>query len=554
MVAHGPAGHACVALLILWFPLLAQAVTVVVPPSVGAGASQRRNHEARQRLRSELTPAGPSGPVLIGPPGTPGVPQVAAGGPRFVLHRIVITPSHFLAQAELDRLASDYLDRPVTLADLYRLVARINALYARRGLITDRAFLPPQRVTHGRVTIDLVEGRLGRIDWRGRSYTARTYILDRLPLQPGQVVDAPALQQALEYFNRTNSNIGLRAQLRPGGRFGLSDILLDVLEPPRRQFNLLANNDGDASTGRVQGGFYAVLNGPLHRGGSLSLYYLASHGAYNYDAQYNVPLSVSGLKLSLSASHDHIRIIAGPYEALGIEGAGDQQNVTLTQPLVANGRWLFSLGASLAHAQSHTTLGGFELSGTRSWQPGLGASVEYTPRRQSWSGSLTVAQPMVKEAYGPAIRYWLFNATLDGRVVLSDPAWSLGLRSVLQFSPVKSMTSSQLFQLGGAGSVLGYPSGAAAGVSGYFAELALHRRLPRGLRGQLFYAQGSVYTPAQPSLKLESAGAGIAATLPGRGYLGRSDWSFKLARPLRTVLPHQAGWIAYFSTVVPLNF
>lgn len=541
------------ALLALWFPLLAQAATAVVPPTVGAGASQRRNDEARQRLRQELAPSAPSGPVLIGPPGTPGVPSVKAGGPQFVLKKIVITSSHFLSRAELDKLAADYLHRPITLADLYRLVARINALYADRGLITDRAFLPPQHIVHGSVVIKLVEGRVGRIELRGTPYTDRAFVLSRLPVKKGQVLDAPELQSALEYFNRTNS-VGLRAKLRPGSSFGLSDILLNVLEPPRYQLSLLGNNEGDASTGRAQGGFYGVFNGPLRRGDSLSLYFIGSRGANNYDAQYTVPLTTSGLKLSLSASHDHINIIAGPYEALGIKGSGDQQSVALTQPLLANARGQLSLGVSLAHAQSRTTLGGFELNNTKSWSPGLGVSAQYTPRRQSWSASVTLTHPVVKETYGVAVHYWLLNATLDGRIRLPYTGWSASLQSAGQYSAVKSLASSQLFQLGGVSSVPGYPSGTAAGVRGYRVELGVHRRLPfYGLRSQVFYAQGSAYTPAQPRLTLKSAGIGISGSLPGRGYVGRSAWRFKVAHPLRTVVPNQSAWTAYFSIVVPLN-
>lgn len=303
------------------------------PSSYGYTASQQRNQQSRQRLRQQVAAPKVTGPVLIGPPGTPGVPSVKSGGPHVVLQHIVFTPSRFLTKAELNKLAAGYLHRSITLADLYALVTKINALYAKRELITDRAFLPPQHITHGQVTIQLVEGRVGRIELHGQPYTRRAILLARLPVHRGQVLDAPALKDALEYFNRTNS-LGLRAQLRPGESFGLSDVLLNVLEPPRYQLNVLANNEGAASTGRGQLGLYGVFNGPLRRGDSLSLYYMRSRGAYNYDVQYSVPLDTHGLKLSLSASHDNIHIIAGPYEALEIRGSGDQQGVTLSQALL----------------------------------------------------------------------------------------------------------------------------------------------------------------------------------------------------------------------------
>lgn len=79
------------------------------------------------------------------------------------------------------------------------------------------------------------------------------------------------------------------------------------------------------------------------------------------------------------------------------------------------------------------------------------------------------------------------------------------------------------------------------GVRGYFAEFGLHRRLPWRLRAKVFYARGSVYTSAQPTLTHDSAGLGIVGGLPGWGHLGHSAWLFMVARPLRTVLPDQSS-------------
>lgn len=523
------------------------------PSSYGYTASQQRNQQSRQRLRQQVAAPKVTGPVLIGPPGTPGVPSVKSGGPHFVLQHIVFTPSRFLTKAELNKLAAGYLHRSITLADLYALVTKINALYAKRELITDRAFLPPQHITHGQVTIQLVEGRVGRIELHGQPYTRRAFLLARLPVHRGQVLDAPALKDALEYFNRTNS-LGLRAQLRPGESFGLSDVLLNVLEPPRYQLNVLANNEGAASTGRGQLGLYGVFNGPLRRGDSLSLYYMRSRGAYNYDVQYSVPLDTHGLKLSLSASHDNIHIIAGPYEALEIRGSGDQQGVTLSQALLVNRRWRLGIAASFEGTRSHTTIGGLNLSDTRTLQPALGLSAVYTPRHQRWKATVTFSRPTVRKTSGQTVHYWLYNATVNGRIALPFKGWAVGVQSTGQYSTVKSLTSSQLYQLGGPGTVLGYPSGAVAGVSGYFTELAVHRRLPHGLDGKLFYGRGSVHTWQQPIETLESVGIGIAGSLPGYGHLGRSAWAVSVVHPMRTVIPHQDAWTAYFHIIAPLNF
>src|SRR5690606_8441668 len=111
----------------------------------------------------------------------------------------------------------------VSVHRLHELVARINALYRAKGVVTAQAVLPPQDLTDGIVRIRLIEGRVGAIDVRDNRSTDEDYVRARVRQQPGDLVDLAGLERDLQRFNRTN-DAQARAELRPGSRVGETDI------------------------------------------------------------------------------------------------------------------------------------------------------------------------------------------------------------------------------------------------------------------------------------------------------------------------------------------
>ena len=207
------------------------ATAAPVPSQLSPGALQQQQLQRQRQLERRKQQPRAQEPVIHGPrpsTGTPGGPP----GPHFMLRGVEFNRSHFLSKKTLTRIARPYVGHEVDFADLRRLVASINGLYRRRGIITAQAVLPPQKIHAGVVRIRLVEGRVGKVSLEGNTFTRNGYILDRVHLRRGTVVDVAQLRDSLVYFNRTN-DIDLKATLRPGARFGLTDVLLQAQEPPR---------------------------------------------------------------------------------------------------------------------------------------------------------------------------------------------------------------------------------------------------------------------------------------------------------------------------------
>lgn len=537
-----------VAAALLAAPLAAVAA---LPPSVSSGAAQSQSRQERQRLEREQSHSRLHGPVLVGPHRRH--QHVAKGGPRFTLKRIAFSRSRFLAPQRLQALAKPYLHHPIHVAALYRLVAKVNGLYAQRGLVTDRAILPPQRIRHGVVHIRLVEGRVGAFRIRGLSYTDRSFVTSRVPVTgDGQVLDSAALERELIWFDRTN-DVALKASLRPGSRFGLTNVLLQAVEPPRYRLDLLVNNEGERSTGRLQGGIYGLIYGPLGHGDRLSLYAVKSRGAFNGNFGYQIPLTARGLKLSLSAAHNDIHIIDGPYQKLDIRGHADVGQLGLTRPLVASRRWLVTAAASTSYTEDRTDVGGVPLSRNYIWTPGAGMTVQYDRPGQSYLLTQTVERGFAREALGQNQVYWMLPGSFSARLQVGGPVFAT-VSGGWQYSRAGNLPPSQLFQIGGADTVPGYPVGAASGVKGYYGHGSMHLRIARNASLGLGYSNGAVYATYPSHTSLQSVDVGLRGRLPRMGRLGRVSWHFSLAHPMTTVVPDETHWIAYFSVVAPILF
>src|SRR5690606_2451469 len=104
--------------------------------------------------------------------------------------------------------------------------------YRELGVVTAQAVLPPQDLSDGAVRIQLIEGRIGKYDVEGNASTRTGYVLDHMSQGSGELVDLPTLERDIEFFNRMTS-ASLRAELRPGAEVGETDVLLEVVEPPR---------------------------------------------------------------------------------------------------------------------------------------------------------------------------------------------------------------------------------------------------------------------------------------------------------------------------------
>lgn len=482
----------------------------VVSPNSNPGNVLKQQLQNLEKNTPGATPGPGTMPPVLSAPQPKSPPLKLGPGVQFVLKGITIGPSAFLKPAELKAIYLPYIGKTIQFSDLQKIVEEINALYRAKGVVTARAVLPPQRIVNGVVRIELVEGKIGRVKIEGNSITRSSYILRRINVVPGQVVDAKKLENELIYFNRTNQT-QLHASLHPGASFGLTDILLRAREPAPADLYLFADNEGVAATGANVVGAYLRDNKILGLGDNLEAYVLKSSGSTTGNVLYNIPVNTLGGTLGVSYARGHINIVSGPEKSLGISGNSSTAGVHFIQPVYVTKRWKVSGAFELARDTSDTSISGVSLGTTYVDKGSVGIRAQYIAPTRYALFALS-ATPQHTRGAGGKSSATVYNGSfsLIQRLPKSLGPYSVALKGAVQYANHWRIAPQELFVIGGVYSVRGYSQGLFSGTCGYYAQLELHRSLPHHIDGFLFTDTGAVYNQTPRLLSISSAGAGLS--------------------------------------------
>lgn len=505
-----------------------------VPPTSEPGAVQQRTQHTRQYYQNRQLhpqPTKPANPVLNKK--KPAGQAKGQKGPSFELKAIKFSPSHFFSKAALEKIAQPYIGRTVTVADLHKLVAKINKRYTDKNIYTARAVLPPQRIRHGVVRIELIEGKLGQIKIEKNRYTRNSFLRARIQQEKGQVVDGKRLKKNLVYFNRT-SDIRLRALMRPGESKGLTQILLLAQEPPRFQISPFADDAGSKSTGRYRGGLSFEVFDPFGIDDRFDGYFVGSRGEQSGFASYSVPVNHLNGRIGMSYSRNAINIVRGPFKALDITGYSQDVGLDFTQPFLVTTHWKATWASSIAYSESETDASGVKFASSKIERLSTGLTLVHNADRHQWSTTQTLSGIHSQQTLDHKHDFFVYSGQASYLQVFGKSAYSALLTVGGQYSPAKLLPSQSLFQVGGVGSVRGYVPGVVAGDGGFFGQLEIHRRLFKWFDAFAFVDGGAVYQTFPKSRYVYSAGPGLAFHW-GNWLTGSVDAGF----PLETVTPNR---------------
>ena len=151
---------------------------------------------------------------------------------HFTLSDIKIVGAVTIAPAQLHPLFEGLVGKDVTLGDILSVADRIEARYRAEGYLLVRAFVPPQRVSDGIFTINVVEGYIADVTVQGGDKAARERI--RKYLEPAQDARPLRLETMERGLLMANDLPGVSATgvLRPAADTpGASDLVVDTLQP-----------------------------------------------------------------------------------------------------------------------------------------------------------------------------------------------------------------------------------------------------------------------------------------------------------------------------------
>ena len=440
----------------------------------------------------------------------------------FELKKIVMDSSAVLTEAELAAITQPYEGKMVQLNDIYAIVEKINVLYASKGYVTCRAFLPPQTITDGKVKLLLVEGRTGNTTVSGNNYTKTSFIAKRLHLKENEIANIKQVNKDLLLFNATNST-QLRIVMKAGEKPGTTDYEITAYEPKRDTWTIFEDNAGSDTSGEYRTGLFFNTKSLSGTCDPFSVGTVFSEGTRAANAMYTRSLGRSGTKMNLLYSTNAVKVTKGDYKDM-IKGHANSYAIGFTQPLVVNETTRTELSLDYNRQNSKTD---FMVLGNRfnivddSVQDftlgfamtNYGAShVLYQKHSYVRGYSERTPSSMLEDSQN--FGFYKFNGLYQK---LYAGGQMINLRADAQWSGSEGMVSSRQFYMGGMYSVRGYKENFLGGDSGF--TFSAEYSIPvinRNTNAFTFFDYGHVYGNGQSDDQhsiLASLGLGIRSTI-----------------------------------------
>lgn len=449
---------------------------------------------------------------------------------RLWIQEIQIQGASLLNQQALNPLTQPYEGQFQTINSLGPLLTQITEYYRDKGYLTTEAYIPPQEVKDGVLTVQVQEGVVGSISLEGNRFYSARVINRYLSQKPGSLLNMKQLERDLKVINRFEDGIKVKAFLSPGQEAGQTNIKLKVAERQPWQISPTVDNQGRYFIGLYRAGLEVRNNSLLKQSDRLYARYLGAEGMQVAMASYNFPLNRFGTEISGNWAFSHVDVKLPVQNAPSITGRSYNGGVMLSQPLGANRNWQLDAGLNWQRSENFFEGDPANRTDVHSFQVGLNFD-----RYDRWGRTFNRVQNTVAfKGLGGSNSFWKAENYFY-RVLALPKNNLLILKSYGQWTP-DALPPIQQFQLGGYSSVRGFTEGVLIGDRGY--NLGAEYRFPipglgrispwvgQRVQGSLFYDFGQVWKDSSnPAYNPRTATLAKATLLQGVGFGFRTQLS-----------------------------
>lgn len=520
---------------------------------------------------SPVAPVPSTPPVQVVPPGspaplgneiTPGNAPATITVKRFdvegsTVESFTVMGSKVSADKAFEAITKDYINRPISLAELFELRSKITKLYIDDGYITSGAYIPPQDLENGVVKIQISEGGVEGINVTGTRHLNPNYVRSRVALAATKPLNQKRLIDALKLLLIKSDKVikNISAELSTGTQPGESLLEVNVTEASIWETQLTLDNGRTPSVGTFRRQLQLTNYDLLGLGDRLFIAYTNTDGSNGVDTSYTIPFNPHNGTISLSGGFSFSKVIEKPFDILDINSNSNYVELTVRQPILQTVNQEFALGLTVSHRKSGATLLGGEIS-----FPSPGADAGGTTRvtalrffqdytiqnsqdvlalRSQFSFGLGSLGALETTRDTPQGNFFAWRGQAQYIRLLAEDTFLL-LQGDIQLAN-KPLVPLEQFGLGGQDSVRGYRQDQVLTDSGFFlsaeARIPLYRHRNPKVVLQLTpfvdfghgFNQTSGTTP-RPQNDLVSVGLGLLFNLDDR-LIGRFTWGI----PLNTI-------------------
>ena len=457
---------------------VAQTTTPTLPDAPRRTLGQGTDSLPREPIPTPPLPTQPLPPLpspdeLLPAPQTPTSPSESPDIPQRVhVTRIVVEGSTVFSPQQLEEATKEYVNRDLSFAELLQARSAITKLYVDSGYVTSGAFIPPQTLEGGVVTIQVVEGTVEEINVTGLHHLNRGYVRSRLAIAAHSPLDTNRLLRGLQLLQLNPLIRSISADLQAGTRPGTSVLQVTVKEADSFNAQITLDNGRSPSVGTFRRGAQLTEADLLGLGDGLSVGYINTDGSDQVNGSYTLPLNPRNGTLQFSFGTTSSTVIEPPFDALNINADSHYYELTLRQPLFQSPTEEFAVGVTASQQVSRATFAPFNtpeqpfpslgadangrtrISAVRFFQDWTKRSSQYVlAARSQFTVGLDLLDSTVSSD-GPDSRFVSWRG--QGQWVrLLAPDTLLLVRGDLQFSD-SALVPLEQFSLGGQDTVRGY--------------------------------------------------------------------------------------------------
>lgn len=393
------------------------------------------------------------------------------------INKVEFTKSQIFSESEILKFKSLLVGKDATEEDLNNFVNIINSQYAKKGIITARAFITENSLNAGILRIELMEAKVGKVVVEGNRFNRKWFLKSRISEKSGDVLDLQTLEKDLRQFNRLARSVTLSAKLKPGEEYGTTDIILNAKEKFPFHFSASWDSFGRDTTGLLRGGLMVSTDSLFGFQDRLSFAINKSRSATNPYIDYNIPINRKGTRIGVSYMHGNNKISSGQYEDFDLEAKTHITSGYITHPLINNEKGSLNVTTSLNLKFSDASISNYKYSSFKDYNIAVGLGGHRNFKRSMLYGSLYSTNGIIEDRIRDKKNFFT-KLNLEGYYIHYLPKGIIATLKVGgQYSP-NDMAYVEQYQIGGISSVRGYTESLLLAPSSYFTSLEVLFPIP----------------------------------------------------------------------------
>ena len=283
-------------------------------------------------------------------------PQVTSET-KVLIKGIKVTGVTLFTDGQIRALTNQYENKELTLKEIQGIAVHITDLYRKKGYITSRAYIPPQKMGEGVLEVKVIEAKVGDISVTGNRFYSTKLLESYLTLEKGEPFNYNDLKQDLVNINE-HPDRNVKAVLTPGKDPNSTDVVLNEKDSLPIHMELGYNNFLSRFLRRNIYSTTVTDNNLLGRDDILTVQYQRgdANDYYSYSGNYLYHVT-NGLDLGVYASRSN-EVLGKEFTEVDARGKSRMFGFYGSQKLIKNDNLTSNLNFGFDYKDVYNFLNG----------------------------------------------------------------------------------------------------------------------------------------------------------------------------------------------------